>query len=81
MVAGKKLLDMHKTCTKNLKKIKQEKDRKVIQELTQTKLFSGDYTGLELATLLRVFRDISFPKPDDDDVVPAKGRESKYEPI
>ena len=59
VVAGKKLLDMHKMCTKNLKKIKQEKDRKIIQELTQTKLFGGDYTGLELATLLRVFREIS----------------------
>lgn len=79
MAAGKKLLEMHKFCTTNIKKIKEEKDRQVIKSLTQTKLFEGNYTVAELATLLRVFRTISFPEPDVDEVPSKRG--SEYEII
>jgi hypothetical protein len=56
--AGKRLLETLAICKNRLKEIPDADDRKIIEELTPTKLLQVTYTGKELATLLRVFRDL-----------------------
>jgi hypothetical protein len=58
MVAGKVLLDMLKFVQSNLKEVKEESDRKIISEITQSSIFKSELKPKELATLLRVYRDL-----------------------
>lgn len=66
MKAGNKVLEMHKFCVTNIKLIKKEEDRKIIQEITQTKIFTN-LTIKEMATIMRVYRDLKHSSRDNND--------------
>ena len=54
--AGLLLLNFHKYCKTKLKLINEEEDRKIIEGLTQEKIFQSTATPKEIATLMRVYR-------------------------
>ena len=56
--AGQRLLETLKICKNRIKDIPDASDRKIIEELTPTKILQATYTGKELVTLLRVYRDL-----------------------
>ena len=56
--AGLLLLQFHKHCKSKLKLIKEEEDRKIINELTPDKIITGTATPKEIATIMRCYRDL-----------------------
>ena len=56
--AGLLLLQFHKYCKSKLKLVKEEDDRKIIDGLEPKKIVMGEASPKEIATIMRVYRDL-----------------------
>lgn len=56
--AGLLILQFHKYCKSKLKLIKEEADRKIVEELTADRIVTGTATPKEIATIMRCYRDL-----------------------